>query len=159
VAVNAIPKRALWLLVASLALNLFLVGAWSARYWLRRDFAANAGNSGALNAHTFLRRSGIKETDPGMQAIVQAQRTTVRQRMHELSEARAQVRAILQTEPFDGAKLDAALEVVRTRTSDMQRDMHAGVSAIARATNADHRREMADALWPRPGGGRGRAHW
>jgi uncharacterized membrane protein len=150
---NTLPKRFLLLLAASLALNLFLLGAWSARYWLRRDFDPRGG---PLSAHAFLRRSGIDESDPGVAPIVRAQRTHVRERMHELGEARAQVRQALETEPFDAQKLDAALELVRERTSDMQRDMHVGVSGIARAVDADHRHKMADAMWLRPMAGRGR---
>jgi uncharacterized membrane protein len=153
---NGLPRRFALLLAASLALNLVLVGGLAGRYWQRRDFDPHGGG---LSPYTFLRRSGLKESDPGMQAIVQTQRKLVRQRMHELADARAQVQGILQTDPLDAAKLDAALEVVRARTSDMQRDMHAGVSAMARATDIEHRRKMADALWPRPGGPRGRGHW
>jgi uncharacterized membrane protein len=150
---NSLPRRFLLLLAASLALNLFLLGAWSARYWLRRDFNALGG---PLNAHAFLRRSGIDESKPGVAAIVRAQRATVRKHMHELAEARAQVREALASEPFDAQKLEAALELVRQRTSDMQRDMHAAVSGIASAVDAEHRHKMADAMWLRPMAGRGR---
>jgi uncharacterized membrane protein len=147
---NAVPKRFLLLLAASLALNLFLLGVGTARFWLHRDFERNGG----LSAHAFLKRSGIDESEPAVQAIVRAQRATVRKRMHDLSDARAHVREVLESEPFDPAKLDAALEAVRTRTNDMQRDMHVAVSGIAAAVDAEHRHKMADALWPRPLGGR-----
>jgi uncharacterized membrane protein len=151
---SALPRRFVLLMAASLALNLFLLGVGSARFWLRRDFDPR---DGGMSAHAFLHRSGINESDPGVQSIVRAQRATVRTRMHELSEARAQVREVLETEPLDRQKLDAALEVVRTRTSDMQRDMHVAVSGVAGVVDAEHRRKMADALWPRPFGGRNRA--
>jgi uncharacterized membrane protein len=150
---NALPKRFLLLLAASLALNLFLLGVGTARFWLRRDFERNGG----LSAHAFLHRSGISESDPSVQAIVRTQRATVRKRMRDLSDARAHVREVLESDPLDREKLDEALEAVRTRTSDMQRDMHVAVSGIAGVVDAEHRHKMADALWPRPLGGRGRA--
>ena len=149
---NALPKRFLLLLAASLALNLFLLGVGTARFWLRRDFERNGG----LSAHAFLHRSGIDESAPAVQAIVRTQRATIRKRMHELSDARAHVREVLEIDPLDREKLDAALETVRTCTSDMQRDMHVAVSGIAGVVDGEHRHKMADALWPRPLGGRGR---
>ena len=90
---NALPKRFLLLLAASLALNLFLLGVGTARFWLRRDFERDGG----LSAHAFLHRSGISESEPAVQTIVRAQRATVRKRMHDLSDARAHVREVLES--------------------------------------------------------------
>ncbi|HEX4354078.1 MAG TPA: periplasmic heavy metal sensor [Polyangiales bacterium] len=152
---SAVPRRFLILLSASIALNLFLIGAWSARFWMRRDMQ---GRGDSLSAHAFLRRSGIDENAPNVQAVVQAQRASVRDRMHAVAAARAHVRAALESEPFDPAKLDAALAEVQMRTSEMQRAMHVAVSGVARAVDAEHRRKMADALWPRPFSGARRSH-
>jgi uncharacterized membrane protein len=144
---SSVPRRFWLLLSASIALNLFLVGAWSARFWMRRDMS---GRGDSLSAHAFLRRSDIDEKNPAVRAVVQAQRESVRERVRALAAARAQVRAALESEPFDPAKLDAALEAVQARTSEMQRAMHVAVSGVARAVDPAHRHKMADALWPRP---------
>jgi len=68
----------------------------------------------------------------------------------ELAEARAQVRAALQAEPFDGPRLDSAFVALEARSMAMQRDMHGALSRMAQAVSAEQRARMADALWPRP---------
>jgi uncharacterized membrane protein len=149
-AMIGISRRFLLLLAASVALNLFFVGIWAGRHWSGRDRGPDAEG---LGVHAFLRRSGLGDAGPAVQQIVHEQRAAVRQHMHELADARAQVRAALQAEPFDAARLDAALAVLEARTGGMQRDMHSALSKVARVLDPAQRARMADALWPRPGFG------
>jgi uncharacterized membrane protein len=143
--VNQLPRRFLLLMAASLALNLFFFGALAARMWLPM-------HRPELGVHAFLRHSGLEHASPDVQAVVHENRAVVRQRMHELGEARKHTRAALQAEPFDGAQLDAAFEQVRTRTVAMQKDMHKALSDVARQLDAKQRKQMAEALWQRPAG-------
>jgi uncharacterized membrane protein len=144
--VSQLPKRFLLLLAASLALNLFFIGAITARVVMR-------DRRPELGARAFLHHSGLDHASKDVQKLVHKNRGAVRERMHELSDARKQARAALQAEPFDPAQLDAAFERVRTRTVEMQQEMHKSFSEVAGKLDREQRKRMAEALWRRPGQG------
>jgi Spy/CpxP family protein refolding chaperone len=98
-----------------------------------------------------LRHSGLSGKEPAMQRVFEAYRPTMRQHLQALSEARTEVRASLQTEPFDAARLEKGLEQMRGHTNDMQRDMHAAIVDVARQLTPEQRKRMADALGALPG--------
>jgi uncharacterized membrane protein len=151
-AVSSLPKRLLVLLSVSLALNLFGLGVFAARHWMRPPGAAR----GEYGAHAFLHLSGLSNAGPAAQAVVRDHRTSIRQRMHELGDARDEVRAALQAQPFDPARFDTALAAVRKSTASMQEDMHVALSQLARAIDDEHRKHMANTLWQRPANPHGR---
>ena len=147
-----IPKPWLLLTAASLALNLFCLGAWAGRHFMARERGPYGSR---LGIHTFLRHSGLGDAGPEVTQIMRSQRGTMVDHMHEIGDARKQVRAALQARPFDRSQLEHALGTLEARMSGMQHDMHAALIKVAGAVDDTHRAHMADALWPRPRFGRG----
>ena len=144
-----IPKPFAIGLALSVALNLFFLGIWAGRHWSGRE-----PDGYGLNVHGFLRRSGLNDAGPNVQQILHAERSAIRQRMHDMAEARRKVRDALDAEPFDRARLEAALADVQTQTASVQQQMHVTLVKIADSVDAQHRARMANALWPKRGFGR-----
>jgi uncharacterized membrane protein len=67
-----------------------------------------------------------------------------------MHQARREVRRSLHAEPFDPARVQQALEALRTRSSAAQAEMHAAMAELARELPPDARRALADGLG-RPG--------
>jgi hypothetical protein len=149
--VSNLPKPVLFSMVLSIAMNLFFLGIWAGRHW---PLGAHQFGPERFGVQAFLHRSGLGDAGPAVQQIIQAQRAALPERMRAMGQARAEVRAALQAEPFDAARLDTALAALETRMTNMQHDMHVTLAQVAGAVDAAHRARMADALWPRPGMGR-----
>src|SRR5262249_19434667 len=112
------PMR--FLLVGSLALNLFGIGAIAADAIMLRD------GLGGLFGHCRPRFMGmpsprelrevLPENDQAkLDSLLQAHRPQFRQRLEELFAARQVVADAIKTEPFDRAKLAAAFAALRDR--------------------------------------------
>src|SRR5256885_1983547 len=116
---GGVPKRFAIILAVSVALNLFFFGLVAARFaWGGRGFMRDGGET------AFLRRSGLHSAGPKAQEVIRRYRATVREAARSLNAARAEVRAALQTEPYDSARVEKAFADVRARTVAMQLDIH-----------------------------------
>lgn len=99
-----------WLLYAVLALSL-LFNAVALGIWLRvRDAASLDGGWRSLPA----------ETRAEFRAAIRDRGSELRQRLADLSEARAALRAAGEARPYDRAAVEAAMARVRQATTDFQ---------------------------------------
>jgi uncharacterized membrane protein len=147
---GGLPKRFVIILAASLALNLFFFGLVAARFaWGGRGFMRD----GMSGENAFLRRSGLHSAGPKAQEVLRRYRASVREGAHSLHAARAEVRAALQAEPYDAARVEKAFSDVRARTAAMQLEIHTALISLSGDLTPAQRERLADSLWFRRGGG------
>lgn len=132
----------LWGLVASLALNLFLLGFVAARH-LREHGDLDRRPTGAFRLDRALRDSELTELRQTMRKRMAEQRPA---RM-ELRRARHEVRSALEAEPFERARLEAVLSDLRARSLEVQQGMHQVFVDVAQDLTPEQRRRLADANW------------
>ena len=141
---NGLPKRIVVILAVSAALNLFFLGLIAARFigpgrgFMMRDDAGERG---------FMRRTGLHSAGPKAQDVIRQYRETVRDSVRSLSGARAEVKAALQAEPYDPARVDKAFAEVRAKTSAMQLDIHVALANVSRELTPAQRERLANSLW------------
>ncbi|MBM3508267.1 MAG: periplasmic heavy metal sensor [Alphaproteobacteria bacterium] len=125
-------------LVASLALNLFVAGfvvaqvAWGDKVAAPAPVAEQAATP-ATPATPVVRR------------VVVEQNKALRPSMVAVRKANEAVTAALLAEPFDPAQLDAALEHLRTVTLASQTALHGTMLDAIAAMTPEQRRELAEA--------------
>jgi len=152
---GAIPRRYWIALGLSVTFNLFCAGLIAQRALhfraARQHLQANAGRPGTpgTTGGHFLQRSGLLQSAPEVRAVLDRAQPRVLERRQTLAKARDDVRSALQAEPFDAARLDQALSVVREQTAPLQADLHAVLIQVADKLNAAQRKRIADALWRR----------
>ena len=150
--VNDTPKRRPWILIAlivSLALNLFLgglmIGRWVSGPPHHRAAAAERGPGGEPG-RILQRMAGSlpQEHRPAFEAVIGRHQERIVVLATQAREARAQVRDVLNKEPFDRAALDRAFETVRTRNDALQTEIQATIAEAAAALPPEARRQLAD---------------
>lgn len=140
---RSVPRKFWVALAISAALNMFCLGLFVARAtWYRPEARGDE-----MSARAFLRHSGLREAGPEVQAILKGQRGHMRDTMRSLAEVRREAQEALRAEPYDAARVRAALAQVRERTSAMQADMHEVLADIASKLSPGQRKRMASALW------------
>jgi uncharacterized membrane protein len=126
-------SRRRWLVlgVLSAVLNVFLIGFLAGRH---------AFGPGGCGPHGFMQgpRAAFHER------VKPEDRARLRQRLGAVRQAREQVRAALQREPYDPAQLEAALTGLRERAAEVQQDMHRMLLEGAGKLSAEERRRLAD---------------
>lgn len=160
--VNGAAKPRRWvlpLLIASLALNLFLGGLMAGRWFSagphRQAPFAQAERRPAGEPSRFFDRMAAAlppEHRGTFEAAVGKHRERVVQAAGEAREAREQVRDVLRKEPFDRAALDRAFDTVRTRNTALQMEIQAAIADGAAGLPAEARERLAD--WRVHGRGR-----
>ncbi len=144
-------RRLVVALCVSLGLNLFGAGFVVARRVLQHRHGEQHG--AMLGPRGFLGRAGLRDAGPNLQRIVGAKRDQLRAQRAGLRAARDEVRAALVQEPFDRAKLEAALAKLRAETTQMQATMHQTLVELAASLDAPQRKHLAQVPWllhPRP---------
>jgi uncharacterized membrane protein len=153
-----------WLLVASLAFNVLVIGAMAGRAFINRHgpIANLAGSGGTLTAFTqqlpMERRREIWATLKDDRVELRALRTKAR-------EARADVRAALTAEPYDAARFKAAQDRLLDAEITVRRASQQVFERIAQGLSKEERVLFARHLaaegqkgghrgWRRGGGGR-----
>jgi len=148
------------LLVASLALNLFLAGAF-ASHWAGRLFGPGGfgppgpppGPAPFAPPPPPVLRSLLAETDrPVLDAVKAEHDPAVRAAFREMEGARARVRQALQAEPFDAAALSAAFADLRRQEEAVASAVQAMLTDLLGRLEPAARRRIAEA-WERPGPG------
>jgi uncharacterized membrane protein len=126
-------SRRRWLVlgVLSAVLNVFLIGFLAGRHAFG---PAGCGPRGFMQGPRAAFHEHVKPED----------RARLRQRLAAVRQAREQVRAALQREPYDPAQLEAALTGLRERAADVQQDMHRMLLEGASKLSAEDRRRLAD---------------
>lgn len=146
---NGLPKRFVVILAVSAALNLFFLGLIAARFiGPGRGFNMR----GDMGERAFLRRSGLHSAGPKAQDVIRQYRETVRDGVRSLAGARAEVKAALQADPYDPARVDKAFADVRARTVAMQLDIHMALANVSRELTPAQRQRLADSLWRKRSG-------
>ena len=132
-----------WILFASLALNLFLVGAWAALAW--RHYAWQ--RHGPWNPATRIERLAAA-LPPGdadrlrgefrvHQRNIEAATTSYRQ-------AQRHTREVLRTEPFNAEALRAAMADARTARGKLDEALQDVIATAGAAMTPEGRRSLAD---------------
>lgn len=123
-----------WLLLAllaSLALNVFFLGFYSARIgrrWSGRGVDA-WGDHAALREKWKEQTGGLRGRREGVEA------------------ARRGVRAAFAAEPFDAQSLAAALAALRTETNETQAAVDQALVRFASTLGTDDRKKVAESRW------------
>ncbi|MBV8166264.1 MAG: periplasmic heavy metal sensor [Alphaproteobacteria bacterium] len=137
------PGRLLrWTLLASLALNVFFIGA-SATHAVRNqiDTAGHFKPGLKLDAmvETLPPADGAK-----LRAALDADMDKVGVALSAYRNAQARARAALNTEPFDSPAFDQALADIRTKRQVLQQTLQAVVSKAAPGMSPAGRKQLAD---------------
>lgn len=122
-------KRLSWALALSLALNLFLLGFGSAR-WFRRDM------------HGADHRPVARER-PELPRLLGEPTPELREQHRALREARRRVGDAIDAEPYDPARTASALETLRERTRKGQELLHAKLLERIAKLPPEQRHEFA----------------
>ena len=141
-----------WLLIGSLALNLFFIGTIGSL--AVRHYVMSAQPAATERPRTAAARIE-RLAAPLPPADAEKLRATFRPRAAESEEARAalnrafeRIQAALRKEPFDPAQLRAALAEVRTTRTAYELVMQEIYLAAAGAMSPEGRAKLAD--WPAP---------
>lgn len=140
------PRTLALVLCVSVALNLFLLGVFTARAWQRAELRE------ARTAHGPRREP--RQVEP-LRWLSDAERAELRPRRKALRALREEAEQLLRAETFDSGKFRATLEALRRETDGIQVSMHELLSSRAETVDAAQRRRLADAWTPAEGRGRG----
>jgi uncharacterized membrane protein len=143
--------RTRWLAIvlgASVALNLFFLGLFSARAFQRNE--AREMRPGHAMVGDGPRR--LRQRPRAFDWMSDEERDQLRPPRRELRSTRHEVEQALRAEPFDREKLGLALGKLRRETDGIQASVHEFMLRRAEGMNADERRRLADSQWQAPDG-------
>jgi uncharacterized membrane protein len=145
-----LAKRLSIALAVSIALNLLLGGIMLGRVFHRPHPPPRAEREGpAARFERDGRRGPLRE-------LFREQGDALREKRRAIGEARRTARTALESEPFDRAALERALETLRKETGSSQELMHRAIVEAAAKGSADERKKLAHALERVDFGGEGR---
>lgn len=142
------PRRRRWLgaaLVASLAINLFLVGLLAGGWLAQRPDAAFNPAAGPGFMPHMIRSLPPQAREAAIERFAE-RRGALRSQMLELRQARRAVYQALTAEEFDRGTLEVALTDLRRQAFDLQAGLHAGIVAVAGELADEDRQAMAETL-------------
>lgn len=149
---RVLTKRWAIALVASLALNLFLGGMFTARFIMRPPRPHHGFRPLQFKS---MRRHLDASSHELVDRIEAKHEEQLKRRMGEAREARHAAREALSAEEFDEAKARAALAEFRAKWNAAQEAADAALIELAAALPPDQRSRLAKA-WGKRGGKRGR---
>lgn len=141
-----------WLLVASIVLNVFLIGAIGAGVAMRHGPHIFDGDRVRpprpfeMPSPRKIRAALPESARPAAEAMFAAHRGEVREKIGALIEARRQVAVTIRAEPFDRPALDAALAALRMREADVAGTVQSIIADLATELDADSRARIAALL-------------
>jgi uncharacterized membrane protein len=151
-----------WIMIAfaiSVGLNLFFLGIVAARSWQHRQWRAQRWGDAALSNSAGPGAPGRPEGawgprrgrgDP-LSWLSQPEKAELRTQRQALIGARRNAEQVLVTEPFDAAKLRAALEALRAQTTQIQTALHERLIQRAETLAPEERQKLAEKSWGTPG--------
>lgn len=125
-------------LIASLALNLLVVGGISAAAWHHHHFGRHRGEAGLLGFANDIaepHRQAVRDTVTLARAAMRPQRRAIR-------EAWDQANATLTAEPFDKAKFKAAMGKLAVAEAALKGSVADVLGATAEILSPEERREL-----------------
>ena len=145
------------LLIASIMLNVFLIGAVGAGLAVRHGPHLFDGDRVRpprpfeMPSPRRIRAALPDSARPVAEALFDAHREEVRGKIAALFDARREVAAAIRAEPFDRARLDAVMAALRTREVDVATTVQTIFADLAAELDADSRARMAALLDVRRG--------
>lgn len=137
-----------WLLLASLALNLFFVGVGGALLW--QTYAWNQSLTGQVSSHNIdTRIQQIAATLPPedgdkLRTAFAAKRTRIDDADSNFHRARNAVRAAVAAQPFDGDALRAAMGRLRVARQAVDRQVQDFFADLVPTLSQAGRQKLAD---------------
>jgi uncharacterized membrane protein len=137
------------ILGVSVALNLFVLGLFSARAFQRGE-ARTMRPGHAIVGEGNPRR--LRQRPRPFDWMSDDEREQLRPRRRELRGTRRAVEEALRAEPFDREKLSRALAELRRETDGIQASVHEFMLRRAEGMSPEERRRLADSQWQPPDG-------
>jgi uncharacterized membrane protein len=140
------------LLIASIVLNVFLIGAIGAGVAMRHGPHFFDGDRVRpprpfeMPSPRKIRAALPDSARPVAEAMFTAHRGEVREKIGALIDARRQVAAAIRAEPFDRAALDMAMATLRTREADVAGKVQSIIADLVTELDADSRARIATLL-------------
>jgi uncharacterized membrane protein len=154
--IGSLSQRMRILVIASLALNVFGIGAIAADAIMGQD--GRGGLFGHCRPPRFMGlpsprelRDVLPEDDHAkLKALMEANRAQFHQRLDALFAARQQVADAVRAEPFDQAKLETAFAALREREAAMAAGTQNWLAAFVAQLDPESRAKVAELLTRRP---------
>jgi uncharacterized membrane protein len=136
-----------WLLIGSLALNVFLAALYAGLWF---DGWRDGPRHRRPPPMMFALGSAMEELSPAerarAKAVLERHRQDARAGFERMRAARVGARQALVAEPFDEAALEGALAEVRAAAGAVHAEMHEAMTAVAAELPPEARKAMAEAM-------------
>lgn len=130
-------------LALSLGLNLFLLGFWAARAWHKSHGPKRGDLTAGGLPHLFYAAKAFNDPQhPKLQRVIQSHKSKLLPRRQAVRKARREVDEALQADPFDKARLEAALANLRKETQTTQSELHSALLDLASEMTPEQRQEL-----------------
>lgn len=157
------PRRRRWLLgglVASLAVNMFLIGWMVGAAPRGGPFAIWSWGAGSTAATPRWLRAGLGSEGMDRFAVNwRRHRAEMKPLVAEIKSLRGELRAALGAEPFDRARYTAALATLRAHHDALQARIHEVMADTVADLSPDQRRQLMAAVGGRRGAPSHHRHW
>ena len=157
------PRRRRWLLgglVASLAVNMFLIGWMVGAAPRDGPFAIWSWGAGSTAATPGWLRAGLGSEGMDRFAVNwRRHRAEMKPLVAEIKSLRGELRAALGAEPFDRARYTAALATLRAHHDALQARIHEVMVDTVADLSPDQRRQLMAAVGGRRGAPGHHRHW
>jgi len=134
------PRR---ILFASLALNLFFLGAWAALTWRHYTAAPHGPGTPAMRIERLAAALPAADADK-LRAEFRAQSPTIEAATAAFRTAQRHMREALRAEPFDPAALRARMADARAARDKLDEAFQNVVAAASATMTPEGRRNLAD---------------
>jgi len=136
---NVTQKRLLWALLASIGVNVFLLGFVFARaLGPRPPPAKNSEHRGPPTP------DGVFGLDsPETRRVLRERKGQLAPQRRALRDARSRVGQALEADPYVPEALEKALSDLRNRTTDMQAEVHRALVDLSSKLTPEQRRDLA----------------
>jgi uncharacterized membrane protein len=153
--IGSLSRRMRILVIASLALNVFGIGAIAADAIMDRGHGGLFGHCRPPRFMGLPSPRELREVLPDEDAaildqLLKANRPAFHQRLDALFAARQQVADAIRTEPFDQAKLETAFAGLREREAAMAAGAHNWLAKFVAQLDPESREKVAELLTRRP---------
>ena len=153
--IGSLSRRMRILVIASLALNVFGIGAIAADAIMSRGHGGLFGDCRpprftGLPSPRELREALPEDDHAKLNALMEANRAQFRQRLDALFAARQQVADAIRAEPFDRAKLETAFAALREREAAMATGTQDWLATFVAQLEPESRAKVAELLTRRP---------
>lgn len=133
-----------WVMIASLALNLFLAGVLGVRYWREQQWRSERAMTGGPIGRI---AQGLPESGrTKVRAVIDSKRDQIRELSRDYRRARGEAMQALAAEPFDRAKVDAAFAEARRRADAMSATMQAAMIEASAQLTPEERKAFRDRM-------------